>query len=225
MDAASLATPLRAPPACILFALTMLPFPPFSCPPQVFFLATWTAGRDPMSKFMWAFPLRAVSGLAHLWVMYGLLPDNTLTPWSASSFPMGFTVALLLLSNVHGVLQSIMFMSQISFFTRVAALSPGSGGSVMTLLNTLANLGSMLPAPLVLLGVEALSVRSCVGGVGSCAGADGAAECKAAGGACATTTDGYPIMVALSTLYCVLWWGLMQGRVAALQAAPGASWK
>ena len=213
-----------------MFARRAHPAPPPPSPPraQVFFLASWTAGRDPLSKFLWAFPLRAASGLAHLWVMYVLLPDRTLAPWTPSTFPGALTAALLLLSNAHGALQSVMFMAQISFFTRVAALSPGSGGSVMTLLNTLANLGSMLPAPLVLLGVEALGARSCVGGSGAggaCEGTGGAAQCKAGGGACATERDGYPAMVLISTAYCAVWWAAMRGRVAAVQAAPAASWR
>ncbi len=204
---------------------------PFPSPPthprplQVFFLASWTAGPDPMAKFLWAFPLRALSGLAHLAVMYAVLPDRTQSPWTPSSFPAAYTALLFLLSNAHGVVCSVMFMAQMSFFTRLAALSPASGGSVMTLLNTLANLGSMLPAPLVLLGLDALTARACVGAEGACAGAAGAAACKAAGGACATTADGYPRMAALSTAYCVAWWLLMRGVVARLQAAPAESWK
>jgi hypothetical protein len=177
-----------------------------------------------MGKFMWAFPLRALSGLAHLAVMYAVLPDRTLSPWTPSSFPPGYTLLLFVLSNAHGVVCSVMFMAQMSFFTRVAALSPRSGGSVMTLLNTLANLGSMLPAPLVLLGLEALTTRTCVGGSGSCAGAEGAAQCKASGGACAATADGYPTMAALSTAWCGAWWFLMRGTVARLQSAPPESW-
>jgi PAT family acetyl-CoA transporter-like MFS transporter 1 len=157
--------------------------------------------------------------------MYTVLPDRTLAPWTPSSFPPGYTLLLFVLSNAHGVVCSVMFMAQMSFFTRVAALSPDNGGSVMTLLNTLANLGSMLPAPLVLLGLEALTVRGCVGGVGSCASAEGAGECKASGGACTTTADGYVPMAVLSTAYCVVWWLLMRGTVARLQAAPATSWK
>ena len=178
-----------------------------------------------MGKFMWAFPLRALSGLAHLALIYAVLPDRTLSPWTAASFPPGYTALLLVLSNAHGVVCSVMFMAQMSFFTRVAALSPASGGSVMTLLNTLANVGSMLPAPLVLLGVEALTSRACVGGAGACEGAAGAAQCKAAGGACANTAEGYPTMALLSTAYCGVWWLLMRGTVARLAAAPPESWR
>jgi hypothetical protein len=121
---------------------------------QVFLLSHWTSGPRALDVvFLWGVPLRAASALVHLWLVYVALPDRTADPWTAATVPAHVVALLLLVTNAHGALQSAMFMAQMAFATRVAAVSPRFGGSVMTLLNTLANLGSMLPGPLVLLAV------------------------------------------------------------------------
>lgn len=208
-------------------------------PPQVLVLARLTAGPRPLSLFLWAFPLRALSGLVQVWLVYAL-PDRTLEPWSASTVPWSYAALIFAVTNLHGFVQTAMFMSQISFFTRVAALSPLSGGAVMTFLNTMANLGSMWISPLVLVAIDKLTSRSCTATIaagrdglpppdtGLCSshdgGAAGAAACAAAGGACVTARDGFAIVTALSTLYCAVWWLTMRSTVTKLQDSPPEAW-
>lgn len=54
-----------------------------------------------------------------------------------------------------------MFVAVMAFFARVS--DPLVGGTYMTLLNTLSNLGSNWPNTLALWAVDPLSVRSCQG--------------------------------------------------------------
>ena len=91
------------------------------------------------------------------------LPNRTLEPFSTSTMPLSYVFLLFTVTNVHSVVQSIQFMSQMSFFSRVAAQSPTNGATIMTLLNALSNLGSMWPRPLVLLALQAFSEKACVG--------------------------------------------------------------
>lgn len=124
---------------------------------QVFILANWTSGPRALDIFLLAVPLRALSGLVHLWLVYSVLPDRSADPWTPSTVPAHVSALVFAVSNAHGFLQSAMFMSQMAFASKVAAASPRVGGSVMTLLNTLANLGSMLPGPLALLAIDRFS--------------------------------------------------------------------
>ena len=140
---------------------------------------------------------------------------------------------IFVLSNAHSVVQSMQFMAQMSFFSRVAKQSPASGATVMTLLNALTNLGAMWPRPLILWAMQALTTKQCLGssgaqlagqGVGACNSAEASDACKALGGLCASTVSGYPVVVALGTLYCLAWWLAMRGRVAMLAHAPASGW-
>jgi PAT family acetyl-CoA transporter-like MFS transporter 1 len=191
-----------------------------------------------MDLYLLAFPLRALSGLVQLWMVYYGLPDATLAPLSTSSVPWSSAALIFLVSNVHGAITTLMFMSQISFFTRIASLSPASGGAVMTLLNTLANLGGMWPGPLALLLLDKLSAKACTVGTAlqsesaelaasasSCSGAAGSVGCSARGGLCATVEDGFPLLVGLSTALCVVWWLCLRSTVQKLQNSPAQHWR
>jgi len=198
---------------------------------QIFFLAQLTAGPQSLSLFLWAFPLRVLSGLLLAASVYWL-PNRTLDPFTTSSIPFSYVALLFLVSNIHSIVQSVQFMSQMSFFSRVASQSPSNGATIMTLLNALSNLGSMWPRPLVLLALESLSEKSCIASGGNsikggaaCHDSTSSEKCKELGGMCATLKDGYPIIVAAGVVYCVLWWVTMRSVVERLQKAPSAGWK
>jgi hypothetical protein len=120
------------------------------------------------------------------------------------------------------------FVSQMSFFARVS--DPLIGGTYMTLLNTVANLGSKWPTSLSLVLMEPLTSATCLraasgGGdkankqmqpfefsaeVGaapstSCATRDAATACAAAGGTCDVAIDGYFIQQAICLALGALW--------------------
>merc|ERR1711972_690772 len=90
-----------------------------------------------------------------------------------------------------------MFIAQMAFFNRVS--DPRIGGTYMTMLNTLSNLGNMWPSTLVLAskgGVERLLGH----GKGF-----------------------YPIL-GVSVVFGILWLCACRTRVAALQRKPPDSW-
>jgi hypothetical protein len=209
-----------------------------STPLQLVFplaISRLVAGPAPMSLFLRAYPLRVLAGLAYLGLIYGALAEP---PGPAPS--TGTLVGVFLLSNAHSLVLTAMFLAQISFFTQVS--DPAMGGSYMTLLNTVANLGNMWPRYFVLNAIEALTVRECVpldvvaGNATAatptaeslvglpCKSAADKAGCAAAGGVCATVTDGYRTMVLLSSVAATAWWLLMRRRIKALEAAPRSAW-
>ena len=57
----------------------------------------------------------------------------------------------------HQVFHTAMFVSIMAFFARIS--DPAVGGTYMTLLNTLTNLGGNWPATLALWAVDAVTVK------------------------------------------------------------------
>jgi len=212
-------------------------------------LSRLTAGPRPMTLFMRAYPLRVLAGLAWLLVLYGLLqaPPPALTgadggSSSSSASPSTWTLLLIfVLSNVHSLVTSVMFLAQISFFTQVA--DPLVGGTYMTLLNTMSNLGGKWPQYLSFRAIEWLTLRECLPVAGAaaheeagvfkaphellalpCGSAVEKAACGEAGGACVVQRDGFAVVVLLGATLSFVWYVLMHQRVLSLEQAPRSAW-
>lgn len=131
---------------------------------------------------------------------------------AASSEVRWFYCAILVFTAVANVVMNVTFVSQMAFFAKMA--DPTMGGTYMTLLNTVANLGSKWPNTLVLALVDPLTVKACVE-----RGTDG--ECVSE----TTTLDGYYILTGVSLVLGLVWLQLMRARVTGLQDAPKHAWR
>jgi hypothetical protein len=80
---------------------------------------------------------------------------------SMDTLPMGFFIAVMVYVITHAVLSTTMFVAMMAFFAQVA--DPAIGGTYMTLLNTIANLGVKWPNQVVLFVVDWVTVKGCVG--------------------------------------------------------------
>merc|ERR1711865_482532 len=117
-------------------------------------------------------------------------------------FPWGFWAAMLAAALISSVATEWMFVSQCSFFAKVA--DPAIGGTYMTLLNTLANLGQKVPPTATFFLVDYF-------------------DCKAE--TCAMKTDGFYVMTAMCTIIGTVWYLLGSGPVARLQRRPISDWR
>jgi hypothetical protein len=189
-------------------------------------VAKATAGPRPMTLFTLAMVPRLLAALLWLWLLYGMLAPGV-TPG------FGALAAIFVLSNAHSLVTSVMFIAQMSFFTKVS--DPSIGGTYMTLLNTFANIGSMWPRYLTLKAIGALTVRHCQlpassemdQGAGLPNGFDPSkcdAKCTEAGGVCSTDRDGFLIMVLIGTAYGFLWLLLMRRRTVELETMDKTQW-
>lgn len=187
-----------------------------------------TAGRRPLSLWLTVYPLRLLVGLAWLGIIYGLLAP----PGSDGEAPSRGALALVfLLSNAHAIISSAMFLSVMSFFNQVADAS--MGGTYMTLLNTVANLGSKWPHYFILNGIEALTVKTCSLPAGSdrapsagssCKLAIAADACRADGGVCTTDRDGFLLLTLVGIVGGLTWLTFMRRRVKMVEALPREAW-
>ena len=123
-----------------------------------------------------------------------------------------------------------MFGAQVAFFAKIS--DPIVGGTYMTLLNTLSNIGGTWPGFFVFRAVDTLTEASCsvptlTGMVAtSCVSEEGKRACEAAGASCITHRDGYysTSLIAIG-LGALLLGVFLRRAVARLERAPVSSWR
>jgi len=121
-----------------------------------FVVTKYTVGPRPLDVFLGSYPFRMLMCLALTTLVY-------VTPLLQSedkSFPPEYYALVILLIGLHRAFVYAMFVAEMAFFARVS--DPAVGGTYMTLLNTLANLGSMWSATFTLWFVEQVTEKTCV---------------------------------------------------------------
>ena len=125
-----------------------------------------------------------------------------------------------------------MFVSIMAFFAKIS--DPAVGGTYMTLLNTLTNLGGNWPSTLALWMVDPLTAKQCTPGqnttieIGSntCSNLEEVDLCKEAGATCETRVDGYYVECAICFVIGLVWlvfWG--SRTINKLTDAPDKEWR
>ncbi|KAK2716881.1 acetyl-coenzyme A transporter 1-like [Artemia franciscana] len=169
-----------------------------------FVISKYTSGRMPMKIFMKAFPYRLVMGLEYAMLVW-------MTPWFKNkdgNFPSYYYMIIVVSYALHQVAVYSMFVSVMAYFARIS--DPSVGGTYMTLLNTICNLGGNWPTTLALWLVDYFTRKTCsIDGVGSCINTSEIEECARLGGECITLIDGYYIEMLICTIIGVIWlsWG------------------
>ncbi|MCP9264027.1 Acetyl-coenzyme A transporter 1 [Dirofilaria immitis] len=169
----------------------------FLTPLQV--LLPWVVGKyvtgpRPLNVYLLAYPYRLfLSGVfaAMIWCTPTL---------SSGEFPTLLYAAWIVAYCFHQVALYSMFVSIMAFFAQVS--DPAIGGTYMTLLNTLSNLGGNWPVTLILSLTDRFTFKNCVVKetktiFGSCNTEISVNECIAKGNVCEIAVDGYYIAVAL----------------------------
>ncbi|GAA5986085.1 hypothetical protein JCM5350_004426 [Sporobolomyces pararoseus] len=186
--------------------------------------AKWSAGEKPLRPWLLA-----------MWTRLGWAFVSMLL---ISNFPkgdIGTWYFLLVVSCTVGssFSSTVQFVGISAFHTQIA--DPLIGGTYMTLLNTVSNLGGTWPKFFVLKGIDAFSVAVChvkdenmdlMVASRECVSDHGKAACADLGGVCRTERDGY---YWVSTL-CILSGALIllffvQPAARRLQSLPNSAWR
>ncbi|GAX76176.1 hypothetical protein CEUSTIGMA_g3620.t1 [Chlamydomonas eustigma] len=191
----------------------------------------WASSHSPFAPFITGYFLRLV-------VCGALLLITASFPPGAKSVSEHFGPFTLLagVNLVQSFASTLTFTALGSLFNKVC--DPAMGGAYLTLLNTIANMGYMLPrAPLFLL-MDRLTTSGCADGIGSetlnhlapfCPkkvkdlGAHNA--CTEAGGSCYVISDGFYIIswvcLAVGALLGMMYWRLLP----ILVSLPLSNWR
>ncbi|KAM9696385.1 acetyl-coenzyme A transporter 1 isoform 2-T2 [Dama dama] len=117
-----------------------------------------------------------------------------------------------------------MYVSIMAFNAKVS--DPLIGGTYMTLLNTVSNLGGNWPSTVALWLVDPLTVKECVGASNqNCRTPDAVELCKKLGGSCVTALDGYYVESVICVLIGFGWWFFLGPKLKKLQDEGPSSWK
>ena len=185
-------------------------------------MARWTSGGSaPWAAFLSAYAPRLAVGAATAALVAA-------APQPGAPRALFFAAAAAVMA-AQAALSQLQFVAQMAFFARIS--DPTIGGTAMTLLNTVANLGSKWPNSVVLFAAAALEHRGCDAPGGAalagqgCGDAAARAACASAGGACAPRGDGgFALLTAGCTVLGVAWLAAMRGRVQAMAALPPSAW-
>ncbi|EQK98811.1 hypothetical protein G6O67_008393 [Ophiocordyceps sinensis] len=195
-----------------------------------YYAGMWSQKYTPMRLWCWGF--------------VGRLGAAMLAQLTVAVFPSsGVTTGYLLLVIGEHVLSTftntVMFVAVSAFHAKVS--DPVIGGTYMTLLATVSNLGGTFPRYFVLKLVDTLTVATChPGSPASHAGLKGALvteafscalqsekeRCEAGGGTCVTVRDGYYAVNMLCVAFgaaTFLWY--IKPKVLQLQSLPLRAWR
>lgn len=143
-----------------------------------------------------------------------------------NEIPGYFYVILLIVLCFQQVTVTTMFVQAMAFYAHIA--DPSVGGTYMTLLNTVNNLGGTWTTTTALALIDTFTFKSCTNEtLGSdCSTSTLTKDCEDSGGACNTLVDGYYLETIILTIFGFIWfkyWG--QKVVRHLQLRPLESWK
>lgn len=182
-----------------------------------------TCGPRPLDLLIYAYPFRLLFGLIFPVVVYW----TPMVKLSDDTFPMYYYLILIIIYAVHQVTVYSVFVSLMAFHAAVS--DPSIGGTYMTLLNTITNLGGNWPATLSLWLVDKLSLSKCTQVCNNIvlnstiieARQRTTEQCETN---CSTTLDGYYIECVICVIFGFLWlqWGAQ--KLKKLQSLPAISW-
>jgi PAT family acetyl-CoA transporter-like MFS transporter 1 len=197
-------------------------------------LTSERVSKKPLDVFMIGIPLKLATS-----VLGWFAVQTTYKVYQEGSEPgIFFFVPLVVILVLNEIAGSLIFSSVMSFFARVS--DPAIGGTYMTLLNTVTNLGSKWPNATALYLLPKLtfylcSVKSDVFNTDKIpsvlseklSGIDctpSFSSCISEGGQCNIQLDGYTIETVLSVVIGVIWIFMFRDRVAQLQSLPFSDW-
>jgi len=189
-----------------------------------FFITKFIVGPKPIMIYLGAYPFRLLMCLA----LTALVYITPIVKLADGEFPGYYFPLVIAVFALHRATLYAQFLSLIAFMARIS--DPAVGGTYMTLLMTLINLGGMWCSSFVLWFVDQVTVKICVPDAeaslssplaissansteawpeNDCYGTEAVDSCKAAGGKCETITEGFYYMSVAWALTGLLWlvWG------------------
>ncbi|GAB1603762.1 acetyl-coenzyme A transporter 1-like [Argonauta hians] len=182
-------------------------------------ISRYTNGPQPMNVYLKAFPYRLLMSLPFVGLVH--MARNVQT--APGVFPLYFYVIVTLFYALHQVTLYCMYVAGMAMSAKVS--DPAIGGSYMTLLNTVNNLGGNWPATICLWMVESLTYKACTVKDISCSDPAQAKLCSLKGGECETVIDGYFVETAVCIVIGFIWYFNRRNTIKRLQNLKPDHWK
>lgn len=203
-----------------------------------YYVAKWSSDSSynshKSSEKSWSRKLMGDSGVLTpwLWGFLGRLVAALMGNYVVSRFPEDGKISsvyfvLVILQHLLGSFMStVQFVGISAFHTRIA--DPAIGGTYMTLLNTLSNLGGTWPRVLVMCMIDYFTTWECrfESDKSSISSSITKQQCTTQGGTVLVVRDGYYItnLMCVTVGFC-LFFGFIKKRAQLLQKLPVSEWR
>ncbi|KAH6563915.1 hypothetical protein BASA60_010537 [Batrachochytrium salamandrivorans] len=185
-----------------------------------YYAAKWSSGSRPLKPWLWAFYGRLIAALLAMTIVY-FAPQTGVTT--------SFFVIVMVGTVFSSFMSTLQFIGMGSFFTKIS--DPTIGGTYMTLLNTLSNLGGTWPKYFVLKAVDYYTDAPCnvtdtAGAMIKCTDDPAKDLCKSLNGTCDYRSDGYYIVnIGCMVLGLVTLFLFIKPSIAHLEKLPERVWR
>lgn len=200
--------------------------------------ARWSKGENALRPWLFGYVARLGFAVISMAIVAGFPATEG---GAKAAIPTSYFILIAVTTVTASFASTVQFVGISAFHTQIA--DPLIGGTYMTLLNTVSNLGGTWPRPLVLKSVDYFTLSRCalpavkeevsklladsLGGTSSeCTSDDGKARCKGLGGTCIIERDGYywtsTICVVVGTVVLLAY---ILPKSKQLQALPAAAWR
>lgn len=161
-------------------------------------VARYTSAAAPLDMALKAYPWKTL-----------LVPVALMTVYATPSLSQGgvpwfFYTCVMLVMLAAAIAGQCMFVSSMAFFNKVSKCDVAMGGTYMTLLNTLSNLGGTWPGTVTMKLIDATS----------CMQED-----------CTLRRDGFYIMGFAGFLICIVWYKVWAEPTRTMQKWDDAKWR
>jgi PAT family acetyl-CoA transporter-like MFS transporter 1 len=200
--------------------------------------ARWSKGENALRPWLIGYVARLGFAIISMAIVAGF---PTSDGSSKSAIPTSYFILIAVTTVTASFASTVQFVGISAFHTQIA--DPLIGGTYMTLLNTVSNLGGTWPRPLVLKSVDYFTVSRCAlplakEGLSNvisdtlglmsneCTSDDGKAHCRALGGTCIIERDGYYWTSAICVIVgTIVLFTYIRPKSKQLQSLPAAAWR
>ncbi|KAI5840583.1 acetyl-coenzyme A transporter 1-domain-containing protein [Tricharina praecox] len=181
-----------------------------------YYAGKWCAYFPPMKLWMWGFVGRLIAAVLAQITVYIFPKDGVVESWY-----LLVVIAEHIFSTFAG---TVMFVAISAFHAKIA--DPEIGGTYMTLLATVSNLGGTFPRIFVLKLVDYFTTATCFPPEKPTSTFPSPHRCIDQGGKCVIQQDGYYVTNVLCILIGVVtFWGYIKPAATRLSALPLKSWR
>ncbi|CAF1360381.1 unnamed protein product [Didymodactylos carnosus] len=178
-----------------------------------------TAGPKPLNTFIYSYIPRLV---ACILVAIFVYVTSLFQILNSKSFHWYYYLIAIILLGINEALVYAMIVSLVSFFANVS--DPKIGGTYMTLLNTIVNLGTNLTSTSMLYLATWLTRKSCTVQNLTCNRLEDEKQCTSLNGKCQIKIDAYYIQAAFCIVLGFLWFIWKYRSLNKLQVVPLHEW-
>ncbi|XP_060877595.1 acetyl-coenzyme A transporter 1-like isoform X2 [Metopolophium dirhodum] len=184
-------------------------------------VAKYTSGPKPMNVYLTATPFRLFLNIS-----FGVLIYYTPTLITTNGFvniSMYYYAFLIFILSIHDILDNIMRVALLSFFSRIS--DSRFGGTYMSFLGTLLTLGGAWSSSVAIGMVDFLTFKRCsLDHQNSCSTENLKNMCKTIGGDCVVIVNGYYVETAVCTIIGIIWFCIFRKILKNFQTKGRSYW-